>query len=121
MSNTTTAITNHDDIIDVRDVIKRFEYLEDSDDERRLLRDLLDEIKGQGGDEKWGGSWYPLTLVRDSYFSNFAQEEAFSSGLMRGDAKWPYNCIDWDQAAKELQGDYTSCDFDGVPYWYRGG
>jgi hypothetical protein len=30
------------------------------------------------------------------------------------------SCIDWDQAARELQVDYFDVDFDGVTYWIRG-
>jgi hypothetical protein len=40
-------------------------------------------------------------------------------GAINGDATWPNNCIDWDQAAKELRMDYTAVDFDGITYWIR--
>ena len=29
------------------------------------------------------------------------------------------NCIDWDQAADELENDYSSFDFDGEEYLMR--
>src|SRR5688572_31690522 len=32
------------------------------------LNALLDELRGNGGDEEWRGEWYPITLVRESYF-----------------------------------------------------
>jgi hypothetical protein len=35
------------------------------------------------------------------------------------DLKWPFTCIDWEQAASELQMDYSAVDFDGVIYWIR--
>jgi hypothetical protein len=28
-------------------------------------------------------------------------------------------CIDWNEAASELQMDYTAVEFDGVTYWVR--
>lgn len=127
----TREITNSDDVIDVRDVIARYEYLEasrgqaieeaDTDllNEFDALDKLLDELEGNGGDEEWRGSWYPITLVRDSYFEDFARQEAEDLDLIKADASWPNNCIDWDQAARELQIDYTSTEFDGVTYWYR--
>ena len=34
-------------------------------------------------------------------------------------SNWPFNCIDWEKAAEELQQDYMSIDFDGVTYWMR--
>jgi len=72
-----------------------------------------------GGDEQWEGAWYPVTLIRDSYFENYAQELADGIGAINSDARWPNNCIDWARAARELQADYTSVDFDGETYWCR--
>jgi antirestriction protein len=118
--------TNSDDVFDMRDAIARFEELEqaasrDGADEAefKALSELLDETKGSGGDEQWRGDWYPVTMVRDSYFKAYAEELAEELDLIPGDAKWPANCIDWEQAARELQMDYTSAEFDGVTYWYR--
>ena len=125
----TTEITNSEDIIDVRDVIARWEYLETANDvdkdpgsedqqELGLLTTLLDNLKGSGGDEEWRGDWYPSTLILDSYFEEYAREEAESIGAISKQFTWPLNCIDWEQAAAELQMDYTSVEFDGVTYWY---
>jgi hypothetical protein len=121
----TTAITNTDDTIDLRDVIARFEEIEEeqTDDEEiaefMQLKQLLDDCKGHGGDEQWRGDWYPVTLIRDSYFENYAQELAEEVDAVSSDAKWPYTCIDWEKAARELQYDYTSVGFGDVTYWYR--
>ena len=122
--------TNMDDVIDVRDIIARVEELRESRDERReeseelreelqTLENLLKEMKGYGGDEQWEGDWYPVTLIRDSYFEDYAQELAEECGMVNADAKWPNNCIDWEKAARELQWDYSTVDYDGVTYWYR--
>lgn len=94
---------------------------EAQDDARefKLLRDFLNDMKGYGGDHQWKGDWYPVTLIRDSYFENYAREYADDIGATQRDMSWPYSCIDWKQAARELQMDYTSCEFDGVTYWYR--
>jgi hypothetical protein len=85
------------------------------------LRDLIAEAS------KYAADWeYGETLIRDSYFREYAQELAedcspFPSNSPEGKAlaMWPYRCIDWDQAARELQMDYTSVDFDGITYWIR--
>lgn len=118
--------TNNDDVIDVRDIIARVEELRESRDELReeseelqTLENLLEELKGNGGDEQWGGDWYPVTLIRDSHFENYAQELAEDCGLVNVDAKWPNNCIDWEKAARELQWDYSTVDFGETTYWYR--
>lgn len=123
----TTEISNTQDVIDVRDVIARFEALDampiversEYEEEYALLQTLLDDLKGNGGDEKWRGAWYPIVLVRDSYFTEHAQEEAESLGLVKNNAEWPYRHIDWAQAASELQQDYTTVEFGNETYWYR--
>ena len=115
-----TEIDYNVDILDVRDIIERFEAIEDDAEESATLRDFLAEIVGMGGDEQWRGDWYPITLIRDSYFETYAMELADD---IHGDALngtvWPLYCIDWERAARELQYDYTSVDFNGITYWTR--
>jgi hypothetical protein len=133
-------ISNSDDVIDSRDVIARIEELEeerqsiigdtaedtaarlvewdeDNAEELRALKSLADEASGYAADWQHGE-----TLIRDSYFEDYAQQLADDLGLMQGldgGLRWPFTCIDWAQAARELQQDYTSVDFDGVTYWIR--
>lgn len=134
-------VSNTDDIIDIRDVIERVDELREARDEYdefhntpgawakiddgepeelETLEALLEECKGNGGGHRWEGDWYPVTLIRDSYFEEYAQELAEEIGAVKSDAVWPYTCIDWGQAALELQQDYTGADFDGVTYYFRG-
>ena len=141
-------ITNDDDIIGSRDVIARIEYLKqqakeclecgedqdddihddaiedwhlfetslDMDEEREL--EALRKLAGEG--ENVTSDWPDgATLVRESYFEQFAQQEAEDLDLVKSDATWPANCIDWKQAAWYLRMDYTSIDFDGTTYWVR--
>ena len=121
------------DIIDVRDILYRVGNLEasidycrefseidqDESDELDMLRSLLGELAGNGGDEQFEGEWYPVTLIRDSYFKRYAQELADDIGAVPSDYTWPTSCIDWDQAARELQMDYTPVETSGATYWYR--
>lgn len=94
---------------------------EESDDydEHTSLMAFLDEMKGNGGDHQWRGDWYPVTVVRESYFKDYAQELAEEQDLIKADAHWPNNCIDWDQAARELKIDYTGADFGDITYYFR--
>ena len=87
------------------------DWEEENGDELKSLKALADE--GEGCSD-WG---YGCTLVRDSYFEKYAQEFADDIGAIDRNAKWPLDCIDWEKAARELQMDYTSVDFDGVTYW----
>lgn len=140
--STMTSISNSDDLIDVRDVIERVEQLqairepgpvpegilEDEDYETdqdslfaelSTLEGLLDDLKGNGGDHQWNGDWYPVTLIRDTYFEDYAQQLAEDIGAVPSDYSWPASHIDWEAAADALQMDYTSVEFDGITYWTR--
>ena len=120
-------IDNTQDIIDVRDIIEYVEEneslaatLEDDEaEEYSQIRQLLNDLRGNGGDEQWRGDWYPLTLIHEDYFQEYAQELAEDLGYKMSEQSWPLTHIDWEAAAEALLMDYTSVEFDGVTYWYR--
>lgn len=118
MANT---ISNSDDVIDSRVVIARIEELESLGDERDdELNDELQALQSLSDEANSADDWiYGATLIRDSYFKEYTQQLAEELGLIENDSTWPHNCIDWDQAANELQVDYSSVEFDGVTYWVR--
>jgi len=62
---------------------------------------------------------YGEALIRDSYFTEYAQQLAEDIGAINSDNTWPAYCIDWEWAARDLRMDYTPVDFDGVTYWGR--
>lgn len=128
MSNEADPITSAKDIIDSRDVIARIGYLRDlrgeaddtlsPEEEAETLAELatLEELASEG--ESAADDWaYGATLIRDSYFTDYAIQMAEDIGAVSSDDGWPKNCIDWDKAARELQIDYTPIEFDGVTYW----
>ena len=91
--------------LDTGDEIERLELLE------RLERDL-------GGDlHIFANNGEPL-IEDGKEFEDYARDLADD---LHGTEKceWPSTCIDWKQAAEELQQDYTSIEFDGDTYWYR--
>lgn len=146
------AISNSEDVIDSRDVIKRIEELEselqdaheanteghnldfeewleavisdanpahqhelwDEATELRDLRKLQEEAEGYAPDWQHGA-----TLIRESYFQEYAEQMAEDIGAVNSEARWPNNHIDWKSAAEELKQDYTEVDFDGVAYLIR--
>lgn len=115
----TKEITEFDDIIDSRDIIERIEYLEGTEDQEEIeeleaLKDLAEQGEGYSPDWKYGE-----TLIRDSYFRDYAMDLAEDIGAINHDAGWPNTCIDWDQAARDLQMDYSCITFKGVDYWIR--
>ena len=112
--------SNTADVIDSRDVIARIEELteqeeRDADEQAELasLRKLAHQGVGVGGWE------HGVQLVRESYFTRYAQEIAEDCGMVKDNAQWPYTCIDWEWAARELKHDYTAIDYDGVTYYVR--
>lgn len=126
MSNT-TALDLTADIIDVRDIIARFEELEtavydvpmaDAVEELETLRNILAELVGYGGDEQWRGDWYPVTLIQNKYFEDHVRELLDDCGVIPKDLPH-YVAIDWETTAQNVQVDYTPVEIDGLTYWYR--
>ena len=120
------------DIIDVRDIIARVEELAEDltaysaeahahpelVDEHAALCAIMRDLAGNGGDEQWEGDWYPVTLIRDSYFINYAQELCEDIGDIPKNLP-SYIEIDWDATARNIRVDYSATEIDGVTYWYR--
>lgn len=130
----TTQLDLTADTIDVRDIIARVEELDpeysdikltdDEAEELAELRAILNELKGYGGDEQWRGDWYPVTLVRDSYFCIYAEQLARDCGYTDQAAeeatKNPLLAyIDWEAWARDVRMDYASVEIDDITYWYR--
>lgn len=87
-----------------------------SDDAQELkaLQELCDDAEGYSDDWTHGA-----TLIRDSYFKEYAEQLADDIGAIDRKAGWPLTHIDWEAAADELKQDSTSVEFDGVEYWVR--
>ncbi len=137
-------VSNSNDVIDSRDVIKRIEELES---ERADLVTAAEEAKAEGNDEdalralqEWDEDegedlkalksfaeeaegycedWcHGATLIRESYFVAYCQELVEDIGdLPKGMPT--YLVIDWDATADNLKADYTEVDFDGATYLVR--
>jgi len=128
MSNITTLDLTAENI-DVRDIIARVEELEDKQpenegekwancDEYATLLEILEELKGYGGDEQWRGDWYPVTLIQEKYFEDHARQLLDDCGVIPKDLPH-YVAIDWETTAQNIQVDYTPVEIDGLTYWYR--
>ena len=127
----TKEIINTEDVIDSRDVIERIEDLEsmieDNEEEAEEDQEDLTEEKEELkilktlAEEASGSPDWPHgeVLIRHSHFEEYAQELAEDIGAINRNMAWPNNCIDWEQATRELQMDYMLVDFDGVEYWIR--
>lgn len=83
-------------------------------EELAALRELAAECEHNISEWEYGA-----TLIRDSYFEDYAQELAEDIGAIGSNMQWPLMYIDWNAAAEALKQDYSSVDFDGVEYWGR--
>lgn len=81
------------------------------------LTTFLDEVRNNAGDSPEDGA----TLIRSNYFVTYAQQLADDLGVTndRHVQQWPFTCIDWEQAAKELEQDYSTITWGGVDYLVR--
>ena len=91
------------------------EFDEDGGD-YAVMKSLNDE-----GESYFGSDWsYGVTLVLDSYFTEFAEEFCKDIGDVPTDLPaYIENNIDWEGVAEDLKADYAELDFDGVTYWAR--
>lgn len=125
-------IDNSADVIDSRDIIARIEHLsaleqsgsvdlgDDNGTDHDALFAELSSLRRLAEEADGCSDWdLGATLIRDSYFREYAQELAEDCGMIPDNLAWPCRCIDWEQATWELQMDYTSVEFDGVTYWVR--
>lgn len=136
--------SNTHDVLDAADLLRRLEELRD---ERSALQGEIDEAheedppntsdavveRAQEALADWdmdnGDELNALeaieneisdgdTLIRESHFEAYAREQASEAKGLDLHV-WPLTCIDWKQAAEELQTDYHSVEFDGVTYWVQ--
>jgi hypothetical protein len=141
----TIEISNTDDVIDSQDINERREVLwnelqalkdeevetiNDEGDEDTKARDKIAAWVEANGDElhileelteeaSQADDWeYGVTLVRDSYFTTYAQELLEDVGDLPKDLP-SYIAIDWETTARNIRVDYFSVSFDGVTYWVR--
>jgi hypothetical protein len=142
MSTLEERVNNDQDIIDSRDLIARIEELEgeiaELEEERDELGeeriDRIDEIRGEleimkadlkalkefASEAEYSPDFeYGETLIRDSYFTEYAQQLAEDIDAIPRNAGWPMQFVDWEAAADALKQDYRSCEFDGSIYWIR--
>ena len=106
-------VTNHvSEIAEAKAALDEWDASEEGA-ELKSLQSLAEKAEGCG-------DWqYGETLIRESYFEDYARQLAEDIGAIKGDESWPLSCIDWERAAQELRMDYSSAEFGGVTYYIR--
>lgn len=86
--------------------------------EFKQLEDILTELKGCGGDEQWRGDWYPITLIREDYFTDYCIDLIQDIGDLPKDIP-SYLVIDWEATADNLRYDYSETSIGDNDYLFR--
>ena len=96
------------DIVDLRDIIDGRESDPETYDlwSTALLKDMGDSMEAVADNEPC------MIAARD--FKEYARELADDLGLTSPSDKWPFTCIDWNEAADELACDYSAVTVDGA-------
>lgn len=91
--------------------------LRDWDDENRDEFDALNSLRDEFDHRSWRDG---ITLIPEDNFEDYARdyaEDLYGNDIRK--ASWPFNCIDWKQAADALRMDYSSVEYEGTTYLYR--
>lgn len=86
-------------------------------EELATLTAILDDLKGYGGDEKWRGDWYPVTLINESHFVSYCEELVCDCYDLNDIPSFVH--IDWEATSREMMVDYSEVEIDGATYFYR--
>lgn len=142
-------ITNTQDIIDSRDIIKRIEELEgffdtcqycgeewlDTEEAKKTnecqacghafledseIEELADLQDVVNQAEGCGDFDHGESLIHESYFVEYCEELCCDIGDIPADLPWYIaSNIDWDGVANEIKADYMEIDLDGISYLMR--
>lgn len=116
--DTVDGIPEDEEVTALSDAARVLAWTEANENDAEELRALLalqDEAEGYAPDWQHGAC-----LISDHYFENYARDMAEDiHGRAIRDASWPFDCIDWEQAAEALQQDYTAVEYGDVTYWVR--
>ena len=89
------------------------EALQEWDDEYKEELDELYTMRDEISEWQHGE-----TLIAEEDFVEYAEQLA--DDLYGVKHHWPFNHIDWDAAADALKADYSTVDYQGTTYLYRG-
>lgn len=112
-------ISNTEDILDGRDIIKRIEELEytidaEEEEELKALQALTEEGKQS---QVWA---YGEVLISENFFTEYCEEMCKDVGSIPHDLPWYIEShIDWDGIANDLKADYIKVNFDGIGYFIK--
>jgi antirestriction protein len=96
------------------EIAKIYEYVDIDEDDREMLKAYIDCVGGEFSEDT-------LSEAQDAYQGQYNSDEDFAQSLAEDvgcidqNVNWPYTCIDWEQAAREVMMDYRESD----GYYFR--
>lgn len=90
------------------------EYEEEIRELREELEPWLTIREAFEGQSDWD---YGEALIHERHFPQYAKELA--EDIYEIPDHWPFDSINWDAVAQDLQVDYTEVDVEGHTYWMR--
>jgi len=120
----TMPIDPYSDTICSQDVIQRIEQLQEKlqrqpDSSIAEFEELIALLSLHEQSKDYPDWEDGATLIRDQHFPQYAQELAEDCYHAVRHPEWPFTCIDWEQAARELQHDYFPVEYMGQTFWIR--
>jgi hypothetical protein len=115
------------DTMDSRDLYKRLCELErmeeDHKDDPAEFPALDDEEEEELKELRYMESSVPdfrhgAVLVAEADFAKYVEQEWHETNE-EAQVCWPYNCINWDDAADEVRSDWGDAEYNGTTYLYR--
>lgn len=112
-------------MIDFRELMEELEFLQERT--QRNCRHLteadrlrLEELEDFNNEVDFSHhERYGTSFISEYDWEDYARDMAYNT--IEGNLDhWPLNCIDWEQAAKELAYDYSRTEWEGVTYYYDG-
>jgi hypothetical protein len=121
------------EVIDSREIVERIDELKDAREDMEPAewetseeaKELIAlEILAEQGEQESSDWIHGETLIHRRYWVDFTAEtihDCYEMPKEWGSGKWPFRhmTIDYEAAAKELEHDYSSIDFDGHEYLIR--
>lgn len=101
-----------DNLWEDEDLLKVWENEFEEGEEHKAINNLKECVDGM----QWNDG---ITFIHENHFENYAREYAEDCGYIKEDVGWPYSCIDWEKAARELKSDYACITFRGEIYYYQ--
>lgn len=95
------------------DVADAIEALQEWDDKYKEELDELYTMRDEIPEWRHGEA-----LIAEEDFAEYAEQLA--DDLYGIHNHWPFDHIDWDAAADALKADYSTIDYQGTTYFYRG-